>query len=45
MKLKEGEEVLELWGSFCEQMLEWDLKLESVLAREVSRVQLLTDMR
>jgi len=27
VKLKEGERVLDFWSSFCEQMLDWDIKL------------------
>jgi len=34
VKLKEGERVLDFWSSFCEQMLDWDIKLGSALARE-----------
>ena len=34
VKLKEGERVLDFWSSFCEQMLDWDIKLGSALAIE-----------
>lgn len=34
IKLKKGEKVIEFWSSFFEHMLDWDIKLESVLARQ-----------
>jgi len=34
VKLKKGERVLDFCSSSCEQMLDWDIKLGSVLARE-----------